>query len=208
MTLTNVHPTPTNPPGPLTALNKPNQDAFTVHPKFCGEENCSLFGVFDGHGSFGDTCSIFAKNKLPILFNEYVKSFGKSIHDIPGPELEKIYTKAFVETNIQCHKAAFDDQLSGTTGITVLLLGKNLHVANVGDSRAIICTKSSIDGDNVVAEPLSIDQTPFRKDERERVKKSGARVLTIDQIEGIEPIHVSTRALLTSVTLAPCISWP
>jgi len=36
---------------------------------------------------------------------------------------------------------------------------------------------------------LSIDQTPFRKDERERVKKRGAVVMTIDQIEGLEPIH-------------------
>jgi hypothetical protein len=27
------------------------------------------------------------------------------------------------------------------------------------------------------------------QDERERVKKCGARILTVDQVEGLEPIH-------------------
>lgn len=76
----------------------------------------------------------------------------------------------------QCHRAAFDDQLSGTTGITVLILGKYLYIANVGDSRAIICSQHEKETNKVLAEPLSIDQTPFRKDERERVKKCGAKV--------------------------------
>ena len=40
-----------------------------------------------------------------------------------------------------------------------------------------------------MAKPLSNDQTPYRKDERERIKKTGARVLSMDQIEGIEPVH-------------------
>lgn len=29
----------------------------------------------------------------------------------------------------------------------------------------------------------------FRQDERERVKAAGARVMSMDQIEGLEPIH-------------------
>lgn len=41
----------------------------------------------------------------------------------------------------------------------------------------------------LVAKPLSNDQTPYRKDERDRIKKTGARVLSMDQIEGIEPVH-------------------
>ncbi len=40
-----------------------------------------------------------------------------------------------------------------------------------------------------MAKPLSNDQTPYRKDERDRIKKTGARVLSMDQIEGIEPVH-------------------
>jgi hypothetical protein len=81
----------------------------------------------------------------------------------------------------------FDDSLSGTTSISILFRGKAMYISNVGDSRAIIVSKTE-DG-KLVARPLSSDQTPYRKDERERVKKYGARILSMDQIEGLEPIH-------------------
>lgn len=68
-----------------------------------------------------------------------------------------------------------------------------VEVANCGDSRAIIATEETVSGKSgktkLVVHPLSIDQTPFRKDERERVKKCGARVMTMDQLDGLEPIH-------------------
>lgn len=41
----------------------------------------------------------------------------------------------------------------------------------------------------LIAIPLSEDQTPYRKDERERLKKAGARICSIDQMEGKEPMH-------------------
>lgn len=59
-----------------------------------------------------------------------------------------------------------------------------MFVANVGDSRAILGTRQP--GVESRVRPLSVDQTPFRKDERERIKKAGGHVLTIDQIEGLE----------------------
>jgi serine/threonine protein phosphatase PrpC len=40
-----------------------------------------------------------------------------------------------------------------------------------------------------VSFPLSNDQTPFRKDERDRLKKSGARIMTIGQLEGDTAMH-------------------
>jgi serine/threonine protein phosphatase PrpC len=83
--------------------------------------------------------------------------------------MEKAMTAAFVNTNIAMHAANFDDSLSGTTGITIFMKGDTMYVANVGDSRAIIGTKN--DEGVLRALPLSIDQTPFRKDERERLKK-------------------------------------
>ncbi|KAG5182546.1 phosphatase 2C-like domain-containing protein, partial [Tribonema minus] len=66
-----------------------------------------------------------------------------------------------------------------------------MWVANVGDSRAIVArfhVTQEHEG-RLVAKPLSSDQTPYRKDERERVKACGARVMSMDQIEGLEPIH-------------------
>jgi hypothetical protein len=81
----------------------------------------------------------------------------------------------------------FDDSLSGTTAISILFRGKVMYISNVGDSRAIIVSKT--DDNRLIAKPLSSDQTPYRKDERERIKKFGARILSMDQIEGLEPIH-------------------
>ena len=46
-----------------------------------------------------------------------------------------------------------------------------------------------VEDGKLLALPLSQDQTPYRPDERERVKLCGARVMTVDQIEGLEPIH-------------------
>ncbi|CCI44019.1 unnamed protein product [Albugo candida] len=103
--------------------------------------------------------------------------------------IQSALTQAHVQTNTEMHEASFDDSMSGTTSISVLFSGSEIHVANVGDSRAIIAKDDSNDSFNLTAKPLSIDQTPFRKDERERVKKCGARILTVDQVEGLEPIH-------------------
>ena len=41
----------------------------------------------------------------------------------------------------------------------------------------------------LLAIPLSRDQTPYRKDERERVKRLGAAIMSIDQMEGLEEMH-------------------
>lgn len=92
-----------------------------------------------------------------------------------------------------------------------------ITISNVGDSRAVvgrlptINTNSEIskeDGRNAImisrgaassslstsastklkAYALSRDQTPHRRDERVRIRKTGARILSLDQIEGLEPI--------------------
>ncbi|KAL0306035.1 UNVERIFIED_CONTAM: putative protein phosphatase 2C 35 [Sesamum radiatum] len=73
--------------------------------------------------------------------------------------------------------------MSGTTAITALVIGDKLYVANVGDSRAVLAVN---EGGKVLAQDLSCDQTPFRKDECERVKLCGARVLSVDQVEGLK----------------------
>jgi CRP-like cAMP-binding protein/serine/threonine protein phosphatase PrpC len=107
-------------------------------------------------------------------------------------DFEVAYPQSFIQANEQLHKSRIDDTMSGTTCIGMCIKDGWLEIANCGDSRAIIASeedtgrKKSV---KLIARPLSIDQTPFRKDERERVKKSGARVMTMDQLDGLEPIH-------------------
>ncbi|TMW59469.1 hypothetical protein Poli38472_004538 [Pythium oligandrum] len=160
------------------ALDKPNQDAYTIIPSFNGDESKMYFGVYDGHGTTGDLCSMFAKKECP---ERLIKILEKKYCSF----LEA-YSKSFEDTNAKLHASRIDDSLSGTTAICMFLDHETIHVANVGDSRAVIATMN--DG-KLTAQPLSVDQTPYRSDERERVKRSGARVLTMDQLEGIAPVH-------------------
>ncbi|CAM9729746.1 unnamed protein product, partial [Discosporangium mesarthrocarpum] len=163
--------------------NKANQDAFRVVPQFCNDPSSLLCGVFDGHGMTGDLCSSFVAKELPTAFEEALKARGVYLR-LTEKDVKAANLAAHEITNMKLHGMPVDDTLSGTTAITVLLKANTLFVANVGDSRAIMCSRTE-EGDSEVR-PLSVDQTPFRRDERERIKRAGGHVLTIDQLEGLE----------------------
>jgi serine/threonine protein phosphatase PrpC len=167
-------------------LTKANQDSFCVTPNFNGEDDSSFFGVFDGHGSKGHLCAQFARDSVQA---NLVARLNK------GQDFSTAYPQSSVDANNNLHASRIDDSMSGTTYIGVMVRNGVLEVANCGDSRAIIAQEDNSakakkgKGKKLIAIPLSIDQTPFRKDERERVKLSGARVMTMDQLDGLEPMH-------------------
>ncbi|XP_047269056.1 protein phosphatase 2C and cyclic nucleotide-binding/kinase domain-containing protein isoform X2 [Capsicum annuum] len=156
------------------ALDKANQDSFCIHTPFGTSPDDHFFGVFDGHGEYGAQCSQFTKKKLCENLLRNSKFHLDAVEACHA---------AFLMTNSQLHADDIDDSMSGTTAITILIRGRTLYVANTGDSRAVIAERR---GNEVVAVDLSTDQTPFRPDEFERVKLCGARVLTLDQIEGLK----------------------
>lgn len=161
-------------------LDKANQDSLVVRENLGSKNNeLAFFGVFDGHGKTGDLCSNFVRMELwENLEND--EKFREG-------EYYQALVNAHVRTNEEMHEQermqTFSDMMSGTTAISALFEGDKLFVSNVGDSRAIAIVEHD---DRLVSVPLSIDQTPFRKDERERVKECGARVLTMAQIEGLQ----------------------
>lgn len=159
---------------------KENQDSYCIRTKLQGNPNIHFFGVFDGHGQFGTQCSNFVKDRLVEIL-----SSDSTLLEDPV----KAYNDAFLTTNEELHNSDIDDAMSGTTAITALVIGNKFYVANVGDSRAVIGLKN---GNQVIAQDLSRDQTPFRKDEYERVMLCGARVLSVDQVEGLKDPNVQT----------------
>ena len=58
--------------------------------------------------------------------------------------------------------------MSGTTGVIALIRDGTAHVANLGDSRAIIGWWT--DAGEIEGEAISEDHVPSRKDEYERVR--------------------------------------
>ena len=160
--------------------DKRNQDAVCAHERFGGDPEALLLAVFDGHGNHGAACSQFAMDALPaaLLADSLCRD---------APELA--LRDAAATANRALHASPIDDSLSGTTALVALLVKDRLLVANVGDSRAVVgvARPPPPNGNGgVAAVALSWDHTPFRRDEYERVLRAGARVLTLDQMEGIK----------------------
>mmetsp|Transcript_37358 Transcript_37358/g.90722 ORF Transcript_37358/g.90722 Transcript_37358/m.90722 type:complete len:418 (-) Transcript_37358:121-1374(-) len=191
-------------------LGQQNQDDYSITLKLGGEANDVMFAVYDGHGSNGHGCAVFTKTDIPRSVAKYIrqkrssrhiaklKAEGKPTKGAFRPELwstleEKEYgeccRKAFEETNKALHdNAKINDKLSGTTVVTVSFHRGRMTVCNLGDSRALLGSRMQEDG-TIQSIPLSMDQTPHRKDERERVQAAGAEIKSIDQLQGREEPH-------------------
>jgi len=140
---------------------------------------------------------------------------GAGVLELTKDQTQACALRSHIEANRGMHRCPhLDDSLSGTTSISAYVHGRRnrITVCNVGDSRAILGQRiptrlsskmgsehsdastvgtsatASSGGTSLRALPLSRDQTPYRKDERIRIRATGARILSLDQIEGLEPI--------------------
>jgi serine/threonine protein phosphatase PrpC/CRP-like cAMP-binding protein len=194
--------------------DKQNQDAYSITERFGGQaSNDALFAVYDGHGKDGDLCAQFARDRMPSHLTKHLQKMKEKEARIHAQELDRLtkrktgdidpllqvelpkqqFQQAALRAHVECNEAmhadaTIDDSLSGTTAISVYFHGRRnrVTVCNVGDSRAIIGKQS---GRALKAFPLSRDQTPYRRDERARIRAKGARILSLDQLEGLEPIN-------------------
>jgi protein phosphatase 1L len=127
-----------------------------------GEQVIGLFGVFDGHG--GSRAAEYVKKHL---FDNLLKH-PKFIDDT-----KLAIAEAYKQTDQDYLKAENGNQRdAGSTASTAVLVGERLLVANVGDSRAVICRDGT-------AVPLSSDHKPNRTDERQRIEDAGGVVMWV-----------------------------
>ncbi|EKX33147.1 hypothetical protein GUITHDRAFT_156143 [Guillardia theta CCMP2712] len=118
-----------------------------------------FFGVFDGHS--GKRASQFARDQLAKYLEVDLQQLG------PREALQS----AFMKTDASFLQRAEKENLNdGSTAATALLVGRELYVANAGDSRAILCCGQS-------AIPMSVDHKPDRPSERERIEQAGGTVV-------------------------------
>ncbi|KAK3000658.1 hypothetical protein RJ639_020752, partial [Escallonia herrerae] len=134
-------------------------------------EIVGLFGVFDGqtlslaslsvcHG--GARAAEYVKQNL---FSNLI-SHPKFISDTKSA-IADAYTRTdseFLKSENNQHRDA------GSTASTAILVGDRLLVANVGDSRAVICRGGS-------AFAVSRDHKPDQTDERQRIEDAGGFVM-------------------------------
>ncbi|ERN07416.1 hypothetical protein AMTRI_Chr12g241640 [Amborella trichopoda] len=130
--------------------------------RVCGVDGqiVGLFGVFDGHG--GAQAAEYVKQNLFSNLITHPKFFS---------DTKSAIADAYNHTDSEFLK--IDDNYqrdAGSTASTAVLVGDRLVVANVGDSRAVICR----DG-NAVA--VSRDHKPDQSDERQRIENAGGFVM-------------------------------
>lgn len=165
---------------------EPSHGYYKGEPKEDLEELAmtSFAAVFDGHG--GDECSNFLVQALPhniriaMLENrqaikqaiEQSRSSGRQdqAEDAASDLMRKILKASYLKTDKEFITPK-NAPHSGSTAATVLLLGRRLFAANVGDSRVVLCRSG---GQTV---ELTSDHKPSRPDEAARVRAAGGFIL-------------------------------
>ncbi|XP_016390628.1 integrin-linked kinase-associated serine/threonine phosphatase 2C-like isoform X1 [Sinocyclocheilus rhinocerous] len=150
----------------LTATNLPSQVSRLAY-----------FAVFDGHG--GARASQFAAENL---HHTLVSKFPKG----DGENLEKLVRKCLLDTFRQTdedflkkassQKPAWKD---GSTATCMLVVDDVLYVANLGDSRAVMCRLEQAEDSGkrkCVTLALSKEHNPTTYEERMRIQRAGGSV--------------------------------
>ncbi|RVE65368.1 hypothetical protein OJAV_G00135190 [Oryzias javanicus] len=161
------------------------QDAHVLLPDVMGflpsrpehVSRLSYFAVFDGHG--GARASRFAAEHLHHNLAKKFPPTGDAEH------LDKLIRKCLLDTFRQTDedflKKASSQKPSwkdGSTATCVLVVDDVLYVANLGDSRAVMCrTEAAPDGpQKLLTLALSKEHNPTIYEERMRIQRAGGTV--------------------------------
>ncbi|KAK1431475.1 hypothetical protein QVD17_07934 [Tagetes erecta] len=176
-----------------------NQDAMIVWENFGSRTDTVFCGVFDGHGPFGHLVAKRVRDSLPLKLSSNWDAHIKDSNDVlrdaalkeeadPNSEMDKpperllmfkdSFLKAFKVMDRELRMYAnVDCFCSGTTAVTLIKQGQDLIIGNVGDSRAILCTKDT--NNFLAAVQLTVDLKPNLPAEAERIRKCRGRVFAL-----------------------------
>ena len=187
-------------PGTEKGNQKINQDAYLIFPNVNNTYNAKIFGIFDGHGKYGDKLSLEIRDYFIEFFsdkNKYEKEIFKDYEQRLSKDenLEKIYkymtknnyreiNQYFKEINSKLHEKYLKNNIcfnSGTTSnILMILNDKNTQTLNkiisinLGDSKCILINK-----ENKIFE-LNERHTPDNIKEKERIENNGGEISRVD----------------------------
>ncbi|KAK2142016.1 hypothetical protein LSH36_1004g00083 [Paralvinella palmiformis] len=144
----------------------------------------SIYGIFDGHG--GEFAADFTEK---TLFKTVMVRLLKSALVEEKLNMSQMLSEEILTVDDQLLSIErATGELSGTTALVALLHDDMLTVANVGDSRGVMCAK---DGNTV---PLSFDHKPQNSKERKRIKKAGG-FISFSGVWRVAGILATSRAL-------------
>uniref|UniRef100_A0A0A9FZD1 protein-serine/threonine phosphatase n=1 Tax=Arundo donax TaxID=35708 RepID=A0A0A9FZD1_ARUDO len=137
------------------------EDYHVAEYKYEKNHELGLFAIFDGH--LGDKVPSYLKANL---FSNIIKE--PLFWDSPQEAIKNAYRS----TNKYILENAKKLGPGGSTAVTAIVVdGKDMWIANVGDSRAVLCERGA-------ANQLTVDHEPHTTNERQRIEKQGGFVTT------------------------------
>ena len=105
---------------------------------------------------------------------------------VDSVEVKEQLTKSFLAVNESLYKdSRINLRFSGSTCVSVLIVGTKVFCANVGDSRAMLCrTGGPNSNGQIQAIPLNRDHKADEPDEEQRILKNGGRVQPYRDMNG------------------------
>ncbi|MBN3314655.1 ILKAP phosphatase, partial [Atractosteus spatula] len=158
------------------------QDAHVILPDFSSQvsslpsqvSHLAYFAVFDGHG--GSRASRYAAQNLHL---NLALKFPKG----DAENLDKLVKKCLLDTfkqtdddflkHASSQKPAWKD---GSTATCMLVMDDVVYVANLGDSRAVLCRGAEESPGKFATLALSKEHNPTCYEERMRIQKAGGTV--------------------------------
>ena len=178
-----------------------NQDSMTVWEDYTGEQGTIFCGVFDGHGPLGHKVSQFIRDNLPTKLSAAIRmaqekankycdandadtdnlddNDNSSRNNISLASWEGCFLKSFDDMDDHlARQVNTDSYCSGCTAVTLIKQGDQLIVGNLGDSRAVLCTR---DRDQLIPVQLTVDLKPNIPSETSRIINCKGRVFAAEE---------------------------
>jgi serine/threonine protein phosphatase PrpC len=136
-------------------------------------EQYKFYSVLDGHT--GSSAAKYTSRALHVNLELYLNT-AVDADTTTTASIEQAVLQAFAKTQydfLQLYSNATSTAaVSGTTATIALVYNDKLVVANVGDSRAVMCCDST---NNKVIE-ITTDHTPYVHAERQRIEAHGGKI--------------------------------
>lgn len=135
-----------------------------------------MVGLLDGHGGY--EAAVYCSNEIIKSFAENMKIW---------PNIHRIFTHSFKNTHKHFARY-FPRSEAGTTATFALIQQNSIHVANCGDSRAVVLYHDAV-------QQITIDHSPGNPEEKARIAAMGGVVTNIGGVSRVFGILSVSRAL-------------
>ncbi|KAE8887374.1 hypothetical protein PF005_g19873 [Phytophthora fragariae] len=163
---------------------KENQDALCVCDAVAGDSSATFFSVFDGHGPQGAFVSHFVREQYHrAVADAYAGLLPRASASngltrkasVSRDVMSETFQQAARTVEDKLADSAIDISVSGTTAVAMLVRGKDVFIANLGDSRAVVARYEAGER-RYVLHCETKDHKPSDPDECARIERSNGRV--------------------------------